>query len=544
MHIHVLDTETASLEGGVCDIAIAVLNDDLDIIWEVESLIDPERPIAPQASGIHHITDDMVWTAPTLAEFMEMHGHPFKVPGLVIAGHNCVTGDHEVFTRGGWRRFDSIDSPTVDALVWDPATEGLSFHTCPVIRREHRGEMIEWSTQYHKGCYTPDHRVYFRTTSQPSQEWRVGTSSEVARMGQNNVLLPVSGIFRSEEEVPLSPIEARVMEMIRADGYIDGGAARFSFKKQAKIERCRDLLAQLGVKFSSSLRDDGATRIRAFKCDAIEKIIRLLQQSGPKGYGPWLLDLPLLTRLALLDELDKWDGIRPTDGSKSQIRLSTVDRLTAESLCDMAILSGFSAKNRFDIPNSRGFSREDGIIHEVLVRSRPQVKLVEGPRNVQWDGDVYCLTTPTGAFLVRRMGATWITGNCQFDIRMVKDQLPEVFGRLCTLKLARNLWPDAPDHKLQTLRYMFKLDAGTAHRAMGDVYACVNLLRRIAEEHQCRLDGLMELGRAPLSLNSRLPFGKHKGDKLKDIPMSYVRWLLTLADLDADLREALSTRTT
>ena len=37
-----------------------------------------------------------------------------------------------------------------------------------------------------------------------------------------------------------------------------------------------------------------------------------------------------------------------------------------------------------------------------------------------------------------------------------------------------------------------------------------------------------------------MPFGKHKGTKLKDLPSNYIDWLLNKADnIDADLRTAL-----
>lgn len=84
----IADTETASLEKGVCDIGVRHIDGALDTIWENESLIDPECPIAPSASGIHHIVDSMVWDAPTLSEWSEIHGHPFADDDLVIIGHN------------------------------------------------------------------------------------------------------------------------------------------------------------------------------------------------------------------------------------------------------------------------------------------------------------------------------------------------------------------------------------------------------------------------------------------------------------------------
>lgn len=135
--------------------------------------------------------------------------------------------------------------------------------------------------------------------------------------------------------------------------------------------------------------------------------------------------------------------------------------------------------------------------------------------------------------------------NVQFDVRMVSEHLPETFRQLCTLKLSRNLWPELENHKLQTLRYTFKLDAGDAHRAAGDVATTVSLLRMVAHERGCGLDQIIEMARKPLSLDTKMPFGKHKDTKLRALPLSYVRWLTENTDnLDADLREALESRLT
>lgn len=130
--------------------------------------------------------------------------------------------------------------------------------------------------------------------------------------------------------------------------------------------------------------------------------------------------------------------------------------------------------------------------------------------------------------------------NVQFDCRMLGVHLPETYRKLCTLKLARNMWPELENHKLQTLRYQFKLDAGTAHRAMGDVMTCISLLRYVAELKGTDLAGVMELARKPLSPDTKFPFGKHKGTPLKNVPKSYVRWVLEKTEIDPDLREALA----
>ncbi len=129
-----------------------------------------------------------------------------------------------------------------------------------------------------------------------------------------------------------------------------------------------------------------------------------------------------------------------------------------------------------------------------------------------------------------------------FDIRFVRDYLPERFEVIDTLKLSRHLWPDAENHKLQTLRYTFGLDAGSAHRAMGDVITTISLARHICEEVGTDAQGLLQLMNAPLPLTTRIKFGKHKGERLCDLPLNYVRWLVDKADIEPDLREALAAR--
>ena len=136
----------------------------------------------------------------------------------------------------------------------------------------------------------------------------------------------------------------------------------------------------------------------------------------------------------------------------------------------------------------------------------------------------------------------FIGHSVNFDLRFVRDYLPETFQTIDTLKLSRMVWPDLDSHKLQTLRYTFGLDAGSAHRAMGDVITTISLARHICEEVGTDAQGLLQLMNAPLPLTTRIKFGKHKGERLCDLPITYVRWLVDKADIEPDLREALAAR--
>jgi DNA polymerase-3 subunit epsilon len=85
------DVETSSLaNGGVCEIAWVEVDEDLQVLERVHSLIDPECRISAAASGIHGITNLDVADAPTLREFFEIiRGEPI-VGDSVLVGHNIA----------------------------------------------------------------------------------------------------------------------------------------------------------------------------------------------------------------------------------------------------------------------------------------------------------------------------------------------------------------------------------------------------------------------------------------------------------------------
>jgi exodeoxyribonuclease X len=131
-----------------------------------------------------------------------------------------------------------------------------------------------------------------------------------------------------------------------------------------------------------------------------------------------------------------------------------------------------------------------------------------------------------------------IAHNVQFDRRYFSPFISNLVAELCTLRLARRLWPEAENHKLQTLMFELDLDRGTSHRADGDVDTTVDLLRKIVERSGKSLLELAAESMEPV-LVEVMPFGKHKGKKLLDLPKDYVKWLLNLDNLDRDMRWSL-----
>lgn len=196
-------------------------------------------------------------------------------------------------------------------------------------------------------------------------------------------------------------------------------------------------------------------------------------------------------------------------------------------------------------------------VYESLVD--PQCPISPASQAVHGITDDMVVNAPTMAELIERDGKpfpqegdiTVIAHNAQFDCRMLNQAmlLPEMYTRICTLKMARTIWADIDmglcNYKLGTLAIMFGLETGPAHRAMGDCVTLLNLVRHMALVNGASdLDELLNLGTRHISQEDKLNFGKkHNTDKIKDVPKNYIDWMFkNVTDLDPDLRAALSVR--
>ena len=135
--------------------------------------------------------------------------------------------------------------------------------------------------------------------------------------------------------------------------------------------------------------------------------------------------------------------------------------------------------------------------------------------------------------------------NANFDVRFLQPYLHETTQSLCTLKCARQLFPDSPNHKQATLAlYLgYQVDRSKAHSADGDLDVLMFIIKHLCEKRGVALPGLLEV-QCEARRNTTFPFGKHKGKKPSEVDVGYCQWALkTLENLDADLRAALEART-
>lgn len=112
---------------------------------------------------------------------------------------------------------------------------------------------------------------------------------------------------------------------------------------------------------------------------------------------------------------------------------------------------------------------------------------------------------------------------------------------LDSLKWARKYRPDLPRHSLQFLRQIYGVAENKAHRALDDVLVLHQVFSIMIDD--LPLETVIELlGKGGDSaLPEVMPFGKHQGKSLSEIPSDYILWLKDQGALDKPDNATLKT---
>lgn len=146
-------------------------------------------------------------------------------------------------------------------------------------------------------------------------------------------------------------------------------------------------------------------------------------------------------------------------------------------------------------------------------------------------------------------GIQFIIGhNINYDIEAVNKCGQDLSNikSICTLALARFAWPELETHTLSSLFYFLSADKAdardrlrNAHSAKYDIWFTYIVLKNICLKLGIKDMNSLYILSEKVRMPSEMPFGKHKGTPLKQVPKDYIRWLLTTGEIDPYLRKAL-----
>ncbi len=145
-----------------------------------------------------------------------------------------------------------------------------------------------------------------------------------------------------------------------------------------------------------------------------------------------------------------------------------------------------------------------------------------------------------------------LTAFCAHNAAFESEFLKQFAGNvpwLCTLKVAARLWPDAPNLKNQTLRYVLNLviperyadpnsATGIPHRALPDAVVTACILQHIIRNQLASIPDMLQWSQEPLH-QPVCPIGKkqgHAGKPWHVVDGGFLRWVVSQNDMDPDTK--------
>ena len=154
------------------------------------------------------------------------------------------------------------------------------------------------------------------------------------------------------------------------------------------------------------------------------------------------------------------------------------------------------------------------------------------------DDDPYCDEMALRAMFVSLGPADiMVAHSARFERSYIADSATGGLPWICTVRGSKAVWPDAPGHSNQVLRYWrgFRLDpalADPAHRAGPDAWVTAHILMDLLKD--ASIEDLLAHTSA-LREMSVIPFGKHRRKPWSEAPADYLRWMSAQSDMEADV---------
>jgi len=333
------------------------------------------------------------------------------IPNLVGVDIGCTDKDTEFLSDRGWIKISEYNGESVAVYDLDKDSTFFEYPDYVVLPET---KFYHLKTKYGIDQMLSKEHTVLLEKGKHHRKGRIGerytiTAEELYKYHQSRVLgmrdCFISEIPNLEREtfIEMHDSEIRVQVMVMADGHLENKKVCVcKFKKERKIERCRQLLLNADISFTSGKNTDGSTSFR-FNPPVMEKRIGFFQNAS-------LLQLEVIA-----DEVRYWD-YDTTQDSYCSTHKEDVDFVQYTFAC-----LGYRTSINYDDRIGKESYRC------IVSDGKPRVQLAGFPKtNIEIvkskDGKKYCFTTSTGFWIMRRNGCITITGNCgMFVVKLGRD---------------------------------------------------------------------------------------------------------------------------
>jgi len=350
--------------------------------------------------------------------------------GMTFA--ECHGEGTEILTLKGWVNFKDITNST-EVIQYDIETDTMtSVLPTNVIKESYKGNMHRIENQTYNALLTPNHNIIYRTRSGNVMKKAI---KEITKF-TSDMKLPFSGKLLNDGIQELTPIE-RLRIAIQADG-----SSRFWNKNGEKIRR--------GLETNSHTYEISVKKERKklrLKNLIIESglVYREFEVSRPE-YVKYEIDFPTDYDLKQFDwvdlsdksqnwcndfieELIEWDGTRLEGKGNSKnclMKYSTTNKLCADKVQAVGIFAGYRT-NINTRTDSRKYSYKD-VYTVSFINTKNYSSITYTPTYEYYDGNIYCITVPTGCIVTRYNDKVLISGNSEVRHKDAYARLLRILG--------------------------------------------------------------------------------------------------------------------
>lgn len=366
---------------------------------------------------------------------------------------HCLDAETEILTDQGWKRHDQIQVGD-QAVCFDPDTAAYSYGSIlRKIERDVDEDLYHFEGRGADILVTADHRMVYRYRYGPGGKtqltgWGVDTAREVSEMTHKFIHCPSGRAPCGAGIAGLSLEMCRVIGWVATDGHIRRAEYVGTGERRGQKPRNRYVhLAQAvtTTKAGVNVADEmewvvgelfPSVSFRRRPCpggrqDAL--FMRIGVRQGADRIVKWFddagrLDRKLITDTspeqlsALFQGMLEGDGSCQTGSTRWAKLCPGYDKALADDMQEIALRLG----HRATINQRNGVRVQPGHDQYLVHLSSGEHRRIQFKGTVPYRGKVWCVTVPTGAFVARRNGAPFVTGNCVSIWRCYADRLVQV----------------------------------------------------------------------------------------------------------------------
>lgn len=316
--------------------------------------------------------------------------------------YGCLDEKTECLTSTGWKRYAEMSTEDL-VLQWD-AESGCLTWTRPleVMVYPYSGRMIRLKNRHTDQFLTPNHRVYAKVRrhsrdSAPSQ-YEVVQAGEIKRHW--HVDIPMAGCVSDGIAVEHPYVIGWWMTDAWRHG--DGKACMFSQSKPHTLKKLRDALSHFThSEYVKLARNENQSDEHTFYVTG--QISEYLLSAYPDRELTWdVMTWDRSSRKSLFDGLMDGDGSWNIDGHSGAFW--SVRRHRRDVFAALCVSLGFRCYE----------DEENNSVYVNVSTGSTQIQSKHYTQPEEYTGDVWCIRVPMGAFVARRSGKPFITGNSGF----------------------------------------------------------------------------------------------------------------------------------